>query len=88
MINSRWVWFVPHVNGIVIGAILFAANGFDINAVLGAWAFIGVVLAGYSSLLAALPVSHGQARMRPMHLPTRALTKTQMHYLNVTMRPR
>lgn len=71
---KRFVWFIPHVNGVVIGVMLLACNGFEVSKVVGAWLFIGAVLVLYSLALRGLPIIHEQEE------PKR--TVVQEHYLH------
>ncbi len=55
MLKRRLVWLIPVLNGIAVGLVLWAMDGFDVNHVLGAWEFIGVMLVGYALFVAGLP---------------------------------
>jgi hypothetical protein len=85
VMNNRLIWLFPYVNGIVIGVILLATNGFDVSSVIGAWMFIGLVLVAYTCVLRALPVSDHTCQdthqVRKSSAPP-TMTATQVHYLN------
>jgi NADH:ubiquinone oxidoreductase subunit 6 (subunit J) len=86
--NSKWMWLFPYANGIIVGAILFAANGFDFAAVMGAWIFIGAVLILYTAVLRAVPVRNTTLRLRARRPKQRRadapVTPVQARYLQAT----
>lgn len=51
---KKLIWFIPIIQGVLIGAMLWLAQGMQLSAVLPQWIGIVVILASYGFIIKRL----------------------------------